>query len=298
MLEPARETEASAEAWSEILAALNRRGYVAGENLVIDRRFGVGTSPDDLDRLAAKLVALKPDVFFAASGSATALAAKRATTAIPIVFYSSADPVAIGLVKSLAAPGGNATGSLISAYGLHQKALEFLNEILGKLTRVVQFQPPGARALPWFTGWQRAANEAAQRLGAKYDYVEVDVDSVSEMEQALAQETRAGIDAVTFAGGNGGPNARAEIAKLLIRHRLPSIGNPDFGFLLIYTYDGQFLARKAAEYVDKILGGARPADLHVEQTSSFQLVINRRTATAIGLQIPKALLMRADRVVG
>ena len=107
------------------------------------------------------------------------------------------------------------------------------------------------------------------------------------MEQAVTQELRAGVDAVTIAGGIGAPRVGAEIAKILIRHRLPSIGNPDFGFLLVYSYDDQFIGLKAAKYVDRILRGARPGDLPVEQISSFQLVINRQTATDIGLKIPK-----------
>ncbi len=283
--------------WHEFVAELARRGYVEGRNVSFERRFGEELRPDVVARLALDLVALKPDVIYAAHGTLSALALKKATKTIPIVFYSSGDPVGTGLVASLARPGGNLTGNAISSFETFPKSLQYLKEILGKLSRVVEIQTLGTRELPWFAQMDAAVMAAAGRLGAKFEYV--DVSSMEDVEREVARLAREGVDAVTFGGGNA-PQFRPHmrrIAALFVEHRLPSIGDPEEGFLLQYQPNFAHIARKSAEYVDRILRGARVADLPVEQVSEFELSINRKTADAIGLKIPGPILLRADRVI-
>jgi len=287
---------AFAAQWKEFVAELARRGYVEGRNLAFERRYGEELHPAGVDKLALELVALEPDVLYAAHGTVSALALKKATKTIPIVFFSSADPVGTGLVESLSRPGGNITGNSISTFELFPKSVEYLKEVVGKLDRVVALQPLGVRSLPWFPQMDAAIAAAARRLGTAYAYV--DVSSLEDVEREVARAAREGVDAVIFGGITPRFVSHLErIAALLVKHRLPSIGDPERGFLLQYLHNVRHVARKSAEYVDKILRGARPADLPVEQVSSFELVINRRTADAIGLKIPESILLRADRVI-
>ena len=151
--------------------------------------------------------------------------------------------------------------------------------------------------MPWFDQWHVAAVSAAQHLGVSYELV--DVNSMGDVEAVIREEAREGVDAITIGGGFSDflHARRREIATLLISHKISSIGDPDVGFLLQYEVDFIQLARKAAEYVDKILKGAKPADLPVEQPSAFDLVVNETTARRIGLRLPQTLLVRANRIV-
>lgn len=282
--------------WNEFVAELARRGYSEGRNLVFERRFGEELRPDLLSQYARELVALKVDLLYAAHGTQSALAAKNATKTIPIVFNSSGDPVGLGLVASLSRPGGNLTGSSISGTSIFTKRVQYLVEAIGRSNiRIVQLDLRGTRSLPWFSQSAAAMTAAAGQLGVKYEYVEV--DSIAEIEVALKRLVREGVDAVSFEPFPVFLPHLKRIAGMLVDHRLPSIGDPRAGFFLYYEPDHLQLARKAAEYVDKILGGASPADLPVEQASTFRLVINGKTARAIGLQIPPSILQRADEVI-
>lgn len=280
--------------WNEFVAELARRGYVEGRNIVFERRFSDYARPDLLDKQAAELVGLKVDVIYAARGTAVALAAKKATKSIPVVFYSSADPVGLGLVASLARPGGNLTGNSIQDIAVSVKSLQFLAEAVGKLTGIAYFQHRGIRSLPWFPSHEAAMTATAKGIGAKFEFVEV--EAVAEIEPLLKQLVRQGINGAIL---EDYPLFRPQsrIAALFVDHRLPTIGDARAGFLLHYKVHPLDLARMAATYVDRILKGARPSDLPVEQASKFELVINLKTAKALGLNIPQSLLQRADEVI-
>jgi putative ABC transport system substrate-binding protein len=287
--------EGFTDLWKEFVDELRRRGYHEGRNITFERRFGSELQQQRLAKLAAELVALKVDVIYAAHGSQSAQAAMKATKSIPVVFFSSGDPVGLGLVASLSSPGGNLTGNSLASFETYPKSLQLLQEVVGKLDRVIEISPEGTRALPWFSQMEAATAATARRLGVRYDYVEA--ASMSEIRAALERAIREGVHAVAV-GGSGWikPHLR-EIAATLVQRRLPSIGAPQEGFLLEYEADFLQLARKSAGYVDKILKGARPADLPVEQPSAFNLTINGKTARAIGLKIPDSVLMRATKII-
>jgi putative ABC transport system substrate-binding protein len=288
---------AFSESWKEFVSELERRGYREGRELVFERLFGEERNGAALYKLAAELAALKVDLIYAAHGSLSAFAAKSATKTIPIVFLSSADPVRLGLVETLSRPGGNLTGSSISSFETIGKSFEFLKQATPGLKRVVELTPTGSRSLPWFDEWHAAAAAAAQQLGFSYELA--DVNSMAEVQTVIRQAAREGVDAITIGGGAGGflYAQRRDVAASLITLKIASIGDPADGFLLQYDVDNMQLARKAAEYVDKILRGAKPADLPVEQSSAFELVVNAVTARGIGLRLPKALLLQAKRII-
>jgi putative ABC transport system substrate-binding protein len=224
------------------------------------------------------------------------LAAKKATTSIPIVFYSSADPVGTGLVASLPRPGGNITGSSASSADIAAKNLELLAEIVGRRQlRVTQIQPRGTRSAHWFPVMETAIAVAASRLGARYEYVEL--DAISEIDPLLIRLARGGVDAVTIESFALGEQQSNRIAAQLIELRLVSFGNPWAGQLFTYEPDWLQLARIAAQNVDKILKGTAPAQVPVQQPSLFDLTINLKTAKALGLTIPDSVLLRANEVI-
>lgn len=282
------------ETWKEFVADLARLGYVEGRNLVFERRFGAEDRPEGVKRFAAELAALKVDVIYAAHGTLSALAAKNATRTIPIVFFSSGDPVGQGLVASLSRPGGNITGSSISSFETFPKSLQYLKELVSKLARVVEISSSSTRSRPWFAQMDAAVQGAASRLGVKFEYV--DVKSFDEVAPAVDRLV-AGVDAVVVGSASVLAPHLQEMADLLIRKRLPSIGDPRDGFLFDYSPDYLAVARKGAEYVAKVLSGVRPSEIPVEQTSAFNLVVNQRTAEAIQLKIPEAMLLRASKVL-
>ncbi len=284
----------NATSWREFVAELARLGYDEGRNLVFERRFGTEDRPEEVRRFATELAALKVDVIYAAHGTLSALAAKKATTTIPIVFFSSGDPVGQGLVASLSRPGGNVTGSSISSFETFPKSLQFLKEVVGTLARVVEIDSASTRSRPWFAQWNAATQKAAGHLGLKYEYV--DVTSFGEVEPALDRLVP-GVDAVVIGNASFLRPRLQEIADLLIRRRLPSIGEPEAGFLFNYSPDPLAVARKSADYVARALGGIRPAELPIDQVTAFDLVVNQRTARAIQLKIPEGLLLRASKVL-
>ncbi len=267
-------------------------GWVEGQNIALDNRFNPGE--DRLSNLAAEHVHLKVDVIVT-WGTPAGLAAKQATTTIPIVSYS-VDLVRTGLVASLARPGGNITGIATFASDLAGKRLELLKEVVPKTSHLlVLWNPenPGT-AIDW-----RDTHVAAQALGVKLDPFEV--RTVHELESTFAAITRAGGDALFVLHDLLVFDHRTRIVDFALKNRLPAMfalrEYVDAGGLLSYGVNLPILWRRGALYVDKILKGAKPVDLPVEQPMKFELVINLKTAQALGLTLPPALLFQADEVI-
>jgi putative tryptophan/tyrosine transport system substrate-binding protein len=282
-------------AWIDVFRqGLKELGYIEGKNIAIDYRYAEGKT-DRLPLLAAELVDLKVDVIVV-SATPGVLAAKKATSTIPIVFVSIADPVASGLVTSLARPGGNITGLSIVAVELSGKRMELLKEAVPNVTRVAFLWNSAnpAQVAQW-----REAHAAAQALGLQLQSLEVrsSNDFDGAFEAALRERAQA---LVTTPEALLGTHLK-QIVAFAAKNRLPAMyGNPvfvDAGGLMSYAPDYTVQYRRAATYVDKILKGAKPADLPVEQPTKFEFVVNLKTAKQIGLTIPPNLLARADRVI-
>ena len=271
---------------------LRERGYIDGRNLIVEFRFTDGTV-DQLPRLAEELVRLKVDVIVA-SAAPPAVAAKKVTTSVPIVFVGVADPVELGLVRSLARPGGNITGLADSGPDLAAKRLELLRELVPKLRRVAMLwhsENPGNLLQ------LKRAEVAARTLGIQLD--PVPVQGTDDFDAAFKAMRAA--DALLQANAPLFTAHRARIVELAATSRLPAVyavrETADVGGLMSYGPHYPDLLRRAGAYVDKILKGANPADLPVEQPTKFEFVINLRTAKALGLTIPPSLLLRADQVI-
>jgi putative ABC transport system substrate-binding protein len=277
------------------LQGLRDLGYVEGQNIVIEYRWAAGKT-DRLPALAEELVRLKVDLIVVRA-TPVVQAAKNATTTIPIVIMSAADPVGMGFVASLARPGGNITGMSQILPELAGKRLELLREILPKLSRVAFLAHGEDSAHKLFVN---QAQEAAD--GFRMKFQPVVIRGPEEFESAFSAITRERAGALIVQPlfiNNLGQGPR--IAELAIKNRLPTVsdGAPfaDAGGLMFYGPDSSAVWRRAATYVDKILKGARPADLPVEQPTKFELIINLKTAKQIGLTIPPNVLARADRVI-
>jgi putative tryptophan/tyrosine transport system substrate-binding protein len=280
------------------LQGLRDLGYAEGRNVVIEYRDAGGKS-ERLPALAAELVALKVDVILA-GGTPQALAAKQATKTIPIVFTSSTDPVTDGLVTTLARPGGNVTGlSTTTAPEILGKRLELLKQAVPGVTRVAVLWQPGSQGERTNKDMLKGAEVAARALGLRLQVVEV--RGPAEFDRAFSDMTRARAGALTPVGGSPFFNERRRLVDLAAKNRLPAVYSQrefvDAGGLMAYGANIADLWRRGATYVDKILKGAKPADLPVEQPTKFELVINMKTAKALGLTIPHSLLGRADHVV-
>jgi putative ABC transport system substrate-binding protein len=278
---------------------LRELGYEEGHTLVIEWRCADGT-PERARELAVELVQLPVDVFVAGAADGP-LAAMQATRTLPIVFVTVADPVAMGLVASLARPGGNVTGVAYQV-GLefHTKRLQLLLEAVPGVTRVAALQHGAfVRALPARARQQPAVEEAARSLGVHLQMVEV--DTPDELEGAFAAMTHAGAEALLVFQSPFFDTPGRRIVELATTHRLPGIyefrGQVVAGGLMSYNASGAAIQRRAASYVDRILKGTKPAELPVEQPTKFDLVINLKTAKALGITIPPILLFRADEVI-
>jgi putative ABC transport system substrate-binding protein len=276
---------------------LRELGYVEGKNILIEWRYGE-EKPDRVSAVTAELVSFKVDVIVSGGNSATE-AAKKATNTIPIVMTQASDPVASGFVSSLARPSGNITGLSRLAPELSGKRLELLKEIIPKLSRVAVF---GTSSSPGNAQELREVELAAGALGVKLQYL--DVPTSKDMEAAFQTAAKGRAEAVLMmvAGAVTPTNShRKEIAELAVQRRLPvtyeSARSVDAGRLMSYGVNLLDLDRRAATYVDKILKGANPADLPVEQPKKFEFVINLKAAKQIGLIIPPHVLARADRVI-
>jgi putative ABC transport system substrate-binding protein len=272
-------------------------GYVEGRNVVIEYRSAEGKS-ERLPALAAELVALKVDVILA-GGTPQALAAKQATRTLPIVFTAAADPIASGLVPSLARPGGNVTGLSNLTPELVGKCLEQLKQVVPGVSRVAVLWHPGALGERTEKDMLKGAHVAARALGVRLQFVEA--RGPTDFDRAFSDMTRARADALTVLPSSMLSNERRRLVDLAAKNRLPTVFPwrefVDAGGLMAYGPNVADLFRRAATYVDKILKGTKPADLPVEQPTKFELVINLKTAKALGLTIPQSVLGRADDVV-
>ncbi len=272
-------------------------GYVEGGSLVIEYRDAEGKF-ERLPALAAELVALTVDVI-GAPNTVAALPAKQATRTIPIVFAVAADPVASGLVTSLARPGGNVTGLSLLAPELVGEGLELLRQAVPGISRAAVLWTPGVLGERTDKDMLNGAEVAAQALGVRLQVVEA--RGRGEFDRAFSDMTRARAGALTVLPSNLFLSERRRLVDLAAKNRLPAVYPwrefVDAGGLMAYGPNAADLYRRAATYVDKILKGAKPGDLPVEQPTKFELVINLRTATALGLTIPQSLLQRADQVI-
>ena len=277
------------------LEGLRELGYVEGKNIAIEYRFTEGKN-DRLPELAAELARLKVDIIVTETGMAS-LHAKKATQTIPIVMGTSGDPVRIGLVASLAHPGGNVTGLTDMASALSGRRLQLLTEAVPKLTHVGVLWD-GVSGPVRDRGWAET-RAAAQPL--KVQLYSLKARGPADLPGAFAEAARQHIQAVLlFDMPTLVSAAAAQIAELALQNRLPMIcpwaSFPRQGGLMSYGANIPQLFRRAATYVDRILKGANPADLPVEQATKFVLVINLKTAKALGLTIPQSVLKQADRV--
>jgi putative tryptophan/tyrosine transport system substrate-binding protein len=275
---------------------LRSLGYRVGENVVIEYRFADGEM-ERLPALAADLVRLGVDIIITGGGNPSTVAAMKATTTIPIVMSSSVDPVGNGLVASLARPGGNVTGfSADAGSEILGKRFELLKEILPNLSRLgILFNPDVALN----RSRQTSMTETARTLGLTT--IPVEARGVDALEQAFATLVRERAQAFVMQGDGVLLNYRGQIAEMALRNRLPAASLQrelaEAGFLLTYGADLRDLYRRIATFADKIMKGAKPADLPVEQPTKFELVINLKTAKALGIIMPPTLLARADDVI-
>ena len=273
-------------------------GYAEGKSIVIEYRYAEGKA-GRLPTLAAELVRLKVDIIVVSGGLAS-LAAKNATQTIPLVILAASDPVGSGLVTSLARPGGNITGSTLISPDLSGKGLELLKEVIPGIIRVavlVYRENPAAEIM------LKETETAARSLGLQLQTLEVPASSEIQhaLESAFGTAKKGGSQAINVLSSAFFADRRKEIVDLAARSRLPAIytvsSYTEAGGLISYGPNILDLDRRAAIYVDKILKGAKPADLPVEQPTKFELVINLKTAKQIGLTIPPNVLARADRVI-
>jgi ABC-type uncharacterized transport system substrate-binding protein len=271
---------------------LRERGHVEGKNVVVEYLWAEGR-PERFAEMAADLVRRQVDVIVASS-QAPALAAKRATQTIPIVMVNTTDPVEVGLVASLARPGGNVTGlSQQLTPDIRAKQLQLLKEALPKLSRVAVLRSPTT------TVGLREYETAGQALALRVEFIEI--RGADDLGRAFAAMARDRVDALLVPGDTLLFTERQRVAALARERRLPGIYSlrefTEAGGLMSYSARISEQFRRAAVYVDKILRGAKPADLPVESPSQYELVINLKTAKALGLTIPQPLLIRADQLI-
>jgi len=279
------------------LQGLRDLGYVEGRSVVVEYRDAEGKS-ERLPALAAELVALKVDVIVAASIQ-PALAARQATRTLPIVFATIGDPVSSGLVASLARPGGNVTGLSSLTPELVGKSLELLKQAVPGVSRVAVLWQPGFLGERAERDSLARAEVAAQALGVRPQFVEA--RNPADFERAFSEMSRARAGGVTVLASSMFLGERRRLVDLAAKNQLPA-EYPlrefvDVGGLMSYGANVADLYRRAAAYVDRILKGAKPGDLAIEQPTKFELVINLKTAKALGLAIPQSILLRADEVI-
>jgi len=277
------------------LRKLRELGWVEGQNLVIEYRWAEG-NVERLPDLAAELVRRKVDVIVAPAGSA-ALAAKNATSSIPIVMIFPSDPVEMGLVASLRRPGGNITGTTFTpGPEIFGRQLQILKETIPRASRVAILSNP---ADPSFALQVREVEAAARTLHMRLQHVEA--RGPEQFDSAFAAMARERADALLVNGTSTFLAHRVRLAELAVKNRLPTMysfrESVEAGGLMAYAVNMAAFVERAAVYVDKILKGAKPADLPVEQPTKFELVVNLKTAKALGLTIPRSLLARADEVI-
>jgi len=269
-------------------------GYVEGRNIVIEYRWAEGKY-ERFPALIAELLALKVDVIVTAGTPAT-LAVKKATTSVPLVMVAVGDPVGAGIVASLARPGGNITGLSSIAPELEGKRLELLREVSPKLSHVAVFWNP---VNAFHTSAMKQVRAAAQAM--RINVLPLAVEKAEELDGAFAAIVKARPDALFILADRVYLHNRAQIMDFAVKHRLPSVNAyrelVEAGGLMSFGPSYAGMHRRAATYVDKILKGAKPADLPVEQPATFELVINQKAAKALGLTFPPSVQLRATEVI-
>jgi putative ABC transport system substrate-binding protein len=281
--------------WRDALVAgLRERGFVEGRNVIVEYRWAEGNF-DRLPAAAAELVDMKVDIIVAATPPAIQ-AAQRATSTIPIVMVRTSDPVALGFVASLARPGGNITGVSNINEDISTKWLELLRAAIPRLSRIAMLVNP---SFPLHAAFLRSVQAAAQQVGVRVSSIQASKpDEIEPAFRTMAQERTAALivppDPFFFGQGK-------RIVELALQHRLPTVFHTreyaELGGLMSYGQNRAEDYYRAATYVDKILKGARPGQLPVEQPTKFELVVNLKAAKVIGLTVPKELLLRADQVI-
>jgi putative ABC transport system substrate-binding protein len=276
------------------LKELRQSGWAVGNNIRIETRWA-GNRSDDIRRHVAELVALMPDVILA-NGTSTLGPLLQVSRTIPIVFVQVTDPVGSGYVESLAKPGGNATGFSTSEYGVSGKWLEVLKQIAPSVTRAGVIRNPAVRS---GSGQFGAIQAVAPYL--RMEVTPIDVRDPAEMERTVAAFANSPNGGLIITANGAAVVHRSLIIAMAARHKLPTVywqrHFVEAGGLISYGDDGTDQYRRAAEYVDRILKGEKPSDLPVQQPNKFELVINLKTAKALGLEIPPTLLGRADEVI-
>jgi len=281
----------------DVFRGLRELGWIEGQNIAAEYRWGASRE-DQLPALAAELVRLKVDIIVTSSTPA-AQAAKQATTTIPIVITFVADPVGSGLVASLARPGGNITGGSTLAAGLVAKRLELLKAVLPGVKRVAVLWQPGVFGENAMRSMREETEVAARALGVQAQFIEA--RRPDDLDRAFATMRDARVGALLVFPSPMFFEAGGRIAEHAAKSRLPAVypwrEGPEAGGLMSYATNFPDMYRRAAIYVDKILKGAKPADLPIEQPTRFELVLNLKTAKALGLTIPQSVLQRADEVL-
>jgi len=279
--------------YQSLLEGFAQLGYVGERAITLEHRFP-DEKPELFTSMAAEVVALKPDVVVGVGSAAPYL--KKATSTIPMVFMYVPDPVGAGLVESVRRPGGNATGLTNFSVELSAKRLQYLKEIVPSLARVALLINPNAKISGLYV---RQSDEAAPKLGLTAQVFEV--RSLSELDRAFDAMVKASMQAVVINAESLFYQGKEKIARLAIARHLPTCvwvrEVLEAGALLSYGADQRAISRRVAVYVDRILKGEKPAEMPVEQPTRFEFVVNMKTAKALGLSMPQALLLRADGVI-
>ena len=287
------------QTWDALVSDLAKRGYVEGRNLGFEIRHS-GTSGHDLEGLAAELAVLKVNLILAAAGTASVKAAMRATRTIPIVILSSAEPVLDGLVASLAHPGGNVTGNSIVGSDVIVKRLQLIAETVGTPKYIAYLARRASTSHAHYDLYQAALGAATRAVGAGLQTVLV--DEIGDLEGAFDGMVRRHVQALVIDDDSRFLYNAEQIVALSVRRRIPAIAAfrryADHGLLMTYGVDYKDLIHRTASYIDRILGGANPGDLPVEQASKFEMVVNLKAARALGIKVPRAVLQRADELIG
>jgi putative ABC transport system substrate-binding protein len=290
----AADDEESQTRYTAFVQALAELGWSVGRNVRIDTRWGASDG-DRIRKSALELIALAPDVILA-NGASIVGPLQRMTRTVPIVFVNVTDPVAAGIVESLAQPGGNATGFTSFEYGISAKWLELLREIAPRVTRVGVLRDPAQGS---GTSQLAAIQSVAPSLGVELR--PIDVRDAPEIERAITAFARLPNGGLIVTSGTMAIVHREAIIKLAAQHKLPAVYSLRYyvasGGLISYAQDNVDQYRRAAGYVDRILKGEKPADLPVQAPTKYELVINLKTAKALGLEVPATVLARADEVI-
>jgi putative ABC transport system substrate-binding protein len=284
-----------ADYWRSLLEGLREHGYIPGQNLLIECRWTEGLR-ERASAVAAELVNLKPNLIIA-MGTGSALAAKQATTEIPIIMFGTTDPITTGLVPSFAHPGGNVTGLADTGMEIQGKLMELLKEAVPKASRVAILH--NTSGPPELNPFRRTEAAKARALGLTVQFYRV--LEPNELAGAFSAMTKDRTEALYVTGQTFLGTLARQIVSLAAQNRLPAVYQERkfvrVGGLMSYDADWVALLRRLGVYMDKIFKGAKPGDLPVEQPTKFELVINMRTAKALGLTIPPSVLARADEVI-